>query len=89
MELPDRCTHCDHENMIDMEKLEKRTNSGLNFEYGYICSNCGKWKLCYRSSRLLDEKLRHLSGMRPDHPSFRYYFVKAYKRAQELQKRLG
>lgn len=73
--------------MIDMETLASRPLAGLNIEYGYICSNCGKWKPCHVSSRALDLKLKHLESMRPDHQTFRYYFVKAYKRAQDIQER--
>lgn len=86
MELPDRCNHCHQEHMVDMENLESRPLSGLYFEHGYLCSTCGRWKPCHVSTRSLDDKLQHLSRMRPDHPSFRYYFVKAYKRAQEIQR---
>lgn len=74
--------------MIDMEKLERRPLSNLFFEYGYRCSNCNTWKLCYYSTRLLDGKLDQLKSMRVSHPSFRYHLVKEFKRSQEVQERV-
>lgn len=85
MEIP-ILSPCGHWNLIDPEGLEKRPFSGLYTVSGYICQECGQWKPWFYSNRSLDEKLRHLSGMRPDHPSFFYYFVKARKRAEEIQK---
>lgn len=73
--------------MVDMEHLESRPLSGLYIERGYVCPACGKWKPCHISTRQLDESLRRLSAMRPDHPSFWYHFVKAVKRAQDIQER--
>ena len=86
MELPDTCT-CGQINMIDYENLTSRPLGKLYTEYGYSCKACGNWKPCLISSRQLDEKLRKLTEMSPDHPSFPYHFAKAVKRAQEVNKR--
>ncbi len=86
MELPLRCT-CGHENMVCMERMMKRPVTNLIFVEGYFCGHCHNWKSVFYMTASLEEALRKLETMRPDHPSFRYHFYKTMKRASEIQKR--
>lgn len=73
--------------MVDPLKLERRPLKGLYTQEGFECQQCHRWKPCWISTRQLDEKMRKLENMRPDHPSFMYLFVKVLKRAEEIQRR--
>lgn len=86
MELP-LSFSCGHENMVDLENLEKRPFSRLYTVEGTTCQQCGKWEACWFSTLQLSESMRKLGTMRPDHGSFRFRFIKTLKRAQEIQLR--
>lgn len=88
MELPDVCPNCHEINMVDWRGLERRLLSkSLFVQLGYSCRACERWKPCCYTTRQLDEKLHQLDSMLPAHPSYYFYFVKAYKRAEEIQRR--
>lgn len=78
---------CGHWNMLDTDKLERRPLSDLMTVTGISCQICKMWKPWYYSTRQLDESMRKLRLMPPDHASFWYYFVKTRKRAEEIQRR--
>jgi hypothetical protein len=78
---------CGHWNMIDAENLERRPLSGLYTAEGFTCQECNTWKPWWYSTRQLDENMRKLETMKPDHPSFWWHFVKTRKRAEEIQQR--
>lgn len=73
--------------MIDWLHLESRPLSKLLTVSGYVCQQCHRWKPCWYSNRLLDEAMRKLESMSPEHPSFLFHFSKTAKRASEIQKR--
>lgn len=87
MDIPDICPHCGTVNMIDWTKLERRPLSKVIWVEGYTCQQCNRWKPCWYSNRLLEEALRKLESMPPRHASFAWHFLKAIKRAQDIQKR--
>jgi hypothetical protein len=87
MELPDVCPSCHQTNMVDWENMEKRLISKIYTVYGYSCPKCGKWKPSFYTTRQLEENIRRLMRMSPNHPSFQYHLIKAAKRAEEIQRR--
>lgn len=87
MELPDRCPHCQHQNMVDFGNLERRPLSKLYIVEGYVCSACDRWKPIYYTTRALDENFKRLNNLPPMHRSFLYHFLKTVKRAMEIQER--
>jgi hypothetical protein len=87
MELPTHCDSCGQDTMLDWSRLERRPLSKLYSVEGFFCPFCRRWKPLFFTTRQLDENLRKLETMRPDHPSFYFHLLKAVKRAQEIQKR--
>lgn len=87
MSFPETCPHCGAVNEVDCLALERRPLSKVLWVEGYRCQTCNQWKPVFYSNRLLDEALRKLETMRPDHPSFAYHFAKTVRRAQDIQRR--
>lgn len=87
MSFPETCPHCGAVNEVDWLALERRPLSKVLWVEGYRCRTCRQWKPVFYSNRLLDEALRKLETMRPEHLSFAYLFAKTVRRAQEIQKR--
>jgi hypothetical protein len=85
MELPFRCSTCGVETMLDWAKLPIRPISKLYSVQEFICKACGKSAPCFFTTVQLLDGLRKLETMRPNHPSFRYHFVKTLRRAEEIQ----
>lgn len=85
MDIPILCS-CGRETIVDWTRLEKRPITNLIRVEGYTC-RCGKWVSCWYSTRQLEESLCKLESMRPEHANFLYYFGKALRRAEEIQKR--
>lgn len=73
--------------MVSMERMLKRPVSNLIFAEGFVCERCKDWKPAFYLTASLEDALRKLEVMRPDHPSFRYHFYKTMKRAIEIQRR--
>lgn len=73
--------------MVDWENLEKTKSSPLVIIEWSTCPECGVRHMLFVSNPQLNENFKRLSCMRPKHPSFWYYFVKARKRAEQVQKR--
>ena len=73
--------------MVDLENLESRPLNKLYTVEGFTCQECNTWRPCWYSSLQLQESMRHLNQMRPDHHSFQHYLGKVYKRAIEIQRR--
>lgn len=73
--------------MMDWDDLESRPLSKIYTIFGYKCQQCGIWKPCWFSTRLLDEEMRKLENTSPTNPSFKHRFVKAVRRAEEIQRR--
>lgn len=76
-----------HVNEVDYSNLDRRNETKLEWDEGYTCSACGEWNVLFHSNIGLHGKLRELETMKPTHPSFWWYFVKARKRAMEAQKK--
>ena len=86
-ELPWRCRHCSHEQMVDMDNLARWQLDQLLTAQGFVCEKCSQREAISYSTPLLDEALKRLTQMRPGHRKFPYYFGKALRRAEAINRR--
>ena len=85
MDMPDTCLRCNSVNMIDWQNLETRPVSKLLRVEGYACPTCKAWKPLFYSNRQLDDSIRRLKSMKPNHKSFAYHLAKALRKAEGIQ----
>lgn len=86
-ELPWRCRKCHADQMVDMDSLERWPLDQLLAARGFTCRNCRSREAISYSTPLLDEALKRLTQMRPAHRKFPYYFGKALRRAESINRR--
>lgn len=74
-------------NMVDMEKLASWPLDKLTTARGYICENCQSREAISCVTTSLQVALDRLLRLGPTHRSFRHYFGKALRRAEEINRR--
>ena len=73
--------------MVEMDNLESWPAEKLLTARGFECENChGRTVISY-TTHLLDEALHRLTQMRPGQKKFGYYFGKALRRAELINRR--
>jgi hypothetical protein len=73
--------------MVDMEKLESWPLDNLTAARGYTCENCGSREAISYSTASMEAAMKHLMQMRRTHKKFPYYFAKAVRKAEGINKR--
>lgn len=87
IEFPWHCRVCGHEQMVDMERLDTWVIDKLTSARGYTCEKCGSREAISYVTLSLQEAFRRLLGMGPRHKKYPYYFARAVRKAEGINKR--
>ncbi len=87
MDFEEKCVECGASQAVNWSNMASSPVEKFLDEIGFHCRKCGTWNVKFYTSPQLENNFRRLLEMKPTHASFWYYFVKARKRAEEIQRR--
>jgi len=88
-EFPFPCPSCREENMVDMDKLERRPVDNVVTRMGAECTSCGAWITISYTTRSLDEAFDKLVKRSTDSRGYHYHFAKTLKKCEGVQEKYG
>lgn len=83
------CSHCGHENMVDLEKPTIKKIDKVNLVEVFMCEFCHMEFPFFFTSRILQETAEKLDKLAPRSRSYRFHFLKTLKKAILIRNKYG